>query len=211
MKVSLGLLFAALFIDRFLPAATLSLVRHERVPRPIPLADPLQEGAGGRAPWTETRRGYDFTFRPRAAYDVSARVAGTERYWAGPAGALVPWDFVLTWGDLTLEPYLSRVEYLQIGRFYSWSAKDTGLDPAYIASHSANTHLIPADTRLGFVLGRVRRGDIVRLTGDLVDVSTADGFQWKTSLSRTDSGDGGCELLYVRSVTVGALRYGAGT
>jgi hypothetical protein len=207
LKAALGIVFLALFIDRFFPSIPLSLLSHERAPRPIPLAEPVQESAGTREPWAERRRGYSFTIRPRTTYDVSARVASTERYRAGAAGALVPWDFVLTWGDVTREPYLSKVTYVQIGRFYNWSTNDGSLDPGIIASQSANTHLIPADSRVAFALGRVRTGDVVRLVGDLVDVAGPDGFEWKTSLSRTDTGAGGCELLYVRAVTVGARLY----
>ncbi len=78
---------------------------------------------------------------------------------------------------------------------------------AYVASHTANTHLIPASGRIASALAHVRRGDVVRLEGDLVDVSSPDGFVWKTSLSRTDTGPGACETLYVRAVTIGLNRY----
>ena len=90
LKAALGLVFAVLLVDRFLPSIPLSLVSHERVSEPIPLAEPQQESVGMRGTWMERRRGYDFTFHPRAAYDVSARVASTEHYWSGAAGALVP-------------------------------------------------------------------------------------------------------------------------
>ena len=100
----------------------------------------------------------------------------------------------------------SHVSYPQTGRFYNWRCDDS-LDPAYVASHTANTHLIPATGRIASALAHVRRGDVVRLEGDLVDVTGPDGFVWKTSLSRTDTGDGACETLYVRAVTIGTSRY----
>ncbi len=76
-----------------------------------------------------------------------------------------------------------------------------------MASHTANTHLIPADGRVASALAHVRRGDVVRLEGDLVDVEGPDGFVWKTSLTRTDTGPGACETLYVRAVTIGTRRF----
>ena len=79
--------------------------------------------------------------------------------------------------------------------------------PPAVSSHSANTHLIPASGRIASALAHVRRGDVVRLEGDLVDVAGPDGFVWKTSLSRTDTGPGACETLYVRAVTIGLRRY----
>jgi hypothetical protein len=76
-----------------------------------------------------------------------------------------------------------------------------------MASQTANTHLVPGSSRVASALARVRRGDVVRLEGDLVDIDGPDGFAWKTSLSRTDTGAGACETLYVRALTIGTRRY----
>lgn len=202
VAVALAFLFA---VDRLVPAVPLSLLSSAPAPRPNALKEPVQaEPAGG--PFAETRGRRTFRVTPRAGYDVAARVGATERYRAGAAGALLPWDFVLTWGAATKEPAWSSLSYLQTGRFYSWRGDDT-LDPGYVASHTANTHLIPATRRVAFALARVRRGDVVRLEGDLVDVDGPDGFVWRTSLTRTDTGPGACETLYVRAVTIGLRRY----
>jgi hypothetical protein len=200
--IALVLLFA---VDRFLPGIPLSFLSSEGAARPNALKEPVQ-GEPAREPFTETRGRRTFRLTPRASYDVAARVGATERYRSGAAGALIPWDFVLTWGAATKEPAWSRVSYLQTGRFYAWRCDDT-LDPSYVASHTANTHLIPADGRVASALAHVRRGDLVRLEGDLVDVDGPDGFVWKTSLTRTDTGPGACETLYVRAATIGTRRY----
>ena len=47
----------------------------------------------------------------------------------------------------------------------------------------------------------------MRLEGDLVDIDGPSGFAWRTSLTRTDTGAGACETLYVRAVTIGTRRY----
>jgi hypothetical protein len=207
LKTAAAVGFLLLLVDRAFPELPLSVLSHRSATPPDPLGEPEQRTERDREPWTEKRRGYEFTLTPRASYDVSARVANTERYWQGPAGALVPWDFVLTWGEVTREPYLSKVSYVQTGRSYNWSTTDGELDLGYIVSHSANTHLIPGSSRIASVLRRIRRGDVIRLEGDLVDVAGPGGFTWKTSLVRTDSGEGGCELMVVRAVTVGNRRY----
>jgi hypothetical protein len=200
--IALVALFA---IDRFLPGIPLALLSSEGVAPPNALKEPVQ-GEASREPFAETRGRRTFRITPRAAYDVAARVGATERYRSGASGALIPWDFVLTWGAATREPAWSRVSYLQTGRFYAWRCDDT-LDPSYVASHTANTHLIPANGRVASALAHVRRGDVVRLEGDLVDVDGPGGFVWRTSLSRTDTGPGACETLYVRAVTIGLRRY----
>jgi hypothetical protein len=42
----------------------------------------------------------------------------------------------------------------------------------------------------------------VSLRGQLVDAVRADGFTWRTSLRRDDTGAGACELLLVESAAI---------
>ena len=44
---------------------------------------------------------------------------------------------------------------------------------------------------------RVKQDQTVRLQGWLVEIRSDDGWQWRSSLTREDSGDGACELIYV--------------
>ena len=206
LKAVVIALVAWFAVDRFLPGVPLSFIAHETAPLPNALKEPVQEERSGE-PFSETRRGRSFRLVPRAKYDVAARVASTERYRAGLSGDLLPWDFALAWGAATKEPAWSHVSYVQTGRFYNWSTHDRSLDPSYVSSHTANTHLIAATERVASVLSLVHRGDVVRLEGDLVDVTGPDGFVWKTSLTRTDTGPGACETLYLRALTVGTRRY----
>ena len=57
--------------------------------------------------------------------------------------------------------------------------------------------MIPASNGVAGRLKKIRRGDIVRIRGFLVDVDHDSGFFWRTSLSRDDTGNGSCEILYV--------------
>ncbi len=206
LKAAVITLVAWFAIGRFLAWIPLSFIAHETALLPNALQEPIQGEHSGEA-FSEMRRGRSFRLLPRASYDVAARVASTERYRAGLSGDLLPWDFALAWGRATSEPAWSHLSFVQTGRFYNWSTHDRALDPAYVSSHTANTHLIAATGRIASVLGLVHRGDVVRLEGDLVDVDGPDGFVWRTSLTRTDSGPGACETLYVRAITIGKRRY----
>ena len=68
--------------------------------------------------------------------------------------------------------------------------------------HSANTHLIPANDAVRAALKRLRIGEVVHLSGELVDGQRNDGAWIKTSLTRVDSGPGACEVLLVEEVAV---------
>lgn len=58
-------------------------------------------------------------------------------------------------------------------------------------------HLIAADAAVDATLDRIREGHIVSLSGYLVNVEGDDGWRWRSSLRRTDTGAGACELIYV--------------
>jgi len=66
-----------------------------------------------------------------------------------------------------------------------------------IIASSANMHLIPADDAIERVMRRTRAGDIVSFDGYLVEADWPNGGKWVSSLSRTDSGAGACELVWV--------------
>ena len=60
--------------------------------------------------------------------------------------------------------------------------------------------MIPATPDIESKLKKLRPGQIVTARGYLVDIRNADGFHWNTSLSRTDTGDGACEVFWVESL-----------
>jgi hypothetical protein len=60
--------------------------------------------------------------------------------------------------------------------------------------------MIPATTDLEGRLKKLRPGQIVTASGYLVDVRGPGGFAWNTSLSRTDTGNGACELFWVEAL-----------
>jgi hypothetical protein len=49
-------------------------------------------------------------------------------------------------------------------------------------------------------LARLRTGQVVHLSGVLVDAVRDDGAYIRTSLTRTDSGAGACEVMLVEHV-----------
>ena len=50
-------------------------------------------------------------------------------------------------------------------------------------------------------LDDARVGGIVTLSGKLIEVTGKEGWQWRSSLTRDDTGNGACELIWVESVS----------
>ncbi|HQO16731.1 MAG TPA: hypothetical protein PLG02_07185, partial [Methylotenera sp.] len=71
-----------------------------------------------------------------------------------------------------------------------------------IEIHSANMHIIPANDSVKRQLSNVRQGQLVKIKGLLIEARRPDGWRWRSSLSREDTGNGACELMYVTELYI---------
>jgi hypothetical protein len=145
----------------------------------------------------------DYVLTRRARFDITARVLGTEPYRLGREADLSPLDLALGWGVMSDTALLDLLKISQSGRWYHWRYKNALPVPEQqVIASSSNMHMIPARRSIERALKKLRVGDIVTLEGYLVDVDHPSGWNWRTSMSRTDSGNGACEIVYVESVNV---------
>lgn len=150
-------------------------------------------------PETFAFEGYELT--QRAGLEIRARVLSTENYYLGNESDLSPIDLALGWGPMSDQAILDQIDIHQGNRWYfmRWEYPTT-LPEKQIVLTSGNMHIIPAEPWVAKELKKLRRGDVVKLDGMLVDVDHASGFKWRSSLSREDSGDGSCEIFFVQSI-----------
>jgi len=134
-----------------------------------------------------------------ASYSLTARVLSHERYYFDRESDLSPVDLALGWGLMTNNKVLSQISVSQGGRFYHWDTSDFPMPEEQIISNSANNHIIPATDAVRKTVESLYTGEWVALTGYLVNISAADGWYWNTSLTRTDTGPGACEVFYVET------------
>lgn len=148
----------------------------------------------------------DYTITPFAAFEITAKVLSRKNYSFGRESDLSPVDLALGWGRMSDESVLAEIEISQSGRFYRWQVQSFPIPRREIETHSANMHLIPANDRVKEQLSDVRQGDIVSISGHLVNVeATDDNWHWKSSKTRNDTGSGACELIWVESLNIKTL------
>ncbi len=158
---------------------------------------PLQQTVSEELHWTIA----DHQLTALASYEIEARVLGTERYRYDRGAALSPVDFAVGWGPMSVNAVLDTLTISQHGRFFFYRTAEAPLiEFAEMGRHAANMHLIPADETVRRALFAVRTGQVVRLRGWLVAAQGADGFRWRSSLTRNDTGGGSCELMLVEGV-----------
>jgi hypothetical protein len=165
---------------------------------PIAPADPQQTDAEGAQVTTLGR----WRLKPRARYDITARILSREDYHFDLLADLIPEDLALGWGPMSDNRVLRAFKITQGARFYFWMPKqDLPIPRQDVIEHSANTHVIPADSAVRRQLKRLRVGQVVHLTGFLVDAVRDDGAYINTSLTRSDTGAGSCEVVLVEQVS----------
>jgi len=137
---------------------------------------------------------------PRALFDVTGVVLGKKRYLPWGQYHMAPWDIGMGWSAMSDPSNLSEVTFWQRNRFmhYRYGA-GASVNKYMIIPNSANIHIIPANDEVKRQMSEVKEGNLVRLTGFLVDVSDGETYL-KTSLERGDTGAGACEILYVQAV-----------
>jgi hypothetical protein len=159
-------------------------------------ADPVQ----GKVTATPDLRRPDYRLTALASYDITARVLSIEPYYLGRAAGISPLDLALGWGPMSDDAVLKDIRIRQSGRFYTWRTEKFPISSKLIETHSANTHVIPANPQVKSRITAIRSGEVVRLYGYLVEIRGDDGWRWRSSLSRGDTGSGACELMWVEQV-----------
>jgi len=164
--------------------------------------EPVQTDLESAASAAPVRHGR-WMLTPRANYDITARILSREDYGFDRLADLVPEDLALGWGPMSDNHVLAAFDISQGARFYSWRPRGPlSIARENVIVHSANTHVIPADAHIRSELRRLRVGQVVHLRGTLVDAIRDDGAWVRTSLTRTDTGAGACEVMLVENVEV---------
>jgi hypothetical protein len=146
-----------------------------------------------------------FQLTKRAVFNIRARVLSTEDYYWGADAELSPIDLALGWGVMSDQAVLDRIDISQGSRWYHtrYQAPAPVSDHAII-NHSGNMHIIPANKLVSAQLKKLRRGHVILASGLLVDIDHENGFRWRTSLRRSDTGGGSCEIFYLERLIIEA-------
>lgn len=144
----------------------------------------------------------EVAIRPLAKFALTARVLGRADYHWDELARLVPVDLALGWGRMSDSDVLDKVSISQSGRFYFWRLTRFPIPEREIIESSANMHLIAADDSIERAIKRTRVGDVVAFDGYLVEVDWPNGRKSLSSLTRSDTGAGACEIVWVENFSI---------
>ena len=124
---------------------------------------------------------------------------------ADTLSAVSPLDLAVAWGLAARSDVRKAVQLTQSDRRYNWRSRksDAGMSGVRnFTRYSGNWHVVPATPDVAQALSRIAVGDVVRIEGDLVQVTFTNGTYYRSSMTRDDTGDGACEVVRVRSVEI---------
>jgi hypothetical protein len=140
----------------------------------------------------------EFHLKPLARFSINGRILHRKTYGYDRQAKLVPVDLALGWGPMSDQAVLDKIKISQSMRFYWYEYRlPPPIAQEQIISHSTNLHVIPATSAVASFCNSLRQGELVHLQGKLVEATGPEIGIWRSSLSRTDTSNGACELMLV--------------
>ena len=107
-------------------------------------------------------------------------------------------DLCVVWGQNVKSGVFRKLRYDSGPWTCFFQTPDRKTSAAFRSDQLSNNHLLTDDIDLHHRIMRAAPGDQVRIKGVLANYqNTAAGFDRGTSISRTDTGNGACETIYV--------------
>ena len=133
------------------------------------------------------------------AFQGEFRILGSKEYSNDEQAKFSPIDYAVTRGVFTRPDIARQISISQYDRFLNWQMARPPLPPQVATQLVSNMHIIPANPEIAAEIKKVKRGDLVHLTGDLVQINDK-GLVWKSALDWNGVGDGACKLIRVDSI-----------
>jgi hypothetical protein len=210
--------FVKTLIFACLAVIAVSLWRKDALPPPEAmdpaLAEAPRQTETADAPFSVAVNGVSYRVAPRYAYELTGLVVSlhdSDTWWDY---AHAEWsdhvnvvDFCVVWGNNALSGVYRGLSIKNDQWTCHFSTHSSEVWSAFDMTAASNNHMVTADAAVARAMRKVRAGDQVRFRGYLADYTTtrADGRVMgtrKTSTVRDDTGNGACEVVYVKSFDV---------
>jgi len=139
---------------------------------------------------------------PKAKIKLEARILSMKNYYFDTFSDLTPTDIVFGWGPMSDETNLNTIMVKQSDRSFYFEMTNPPIPQEKMWQHTANMHLIGPTQKIRNKISSLRKGQIIRINGYLVNAKAPEGWTLKTSLSRTDIGKDSSELVWIKSLSI---------
>lgn len=142
----------------------------------------------------------DYQITALEPFELTGRLLSRRDYSHDRNAELSPMDLAMGWEEMADPDRVAAVEFSQRNRWMFWKARQLPMPRREMEQRIGNIHIIPGNAAVSQALQQLQAGALLTLRGDLVEVRADDGWRWRSSLSRSDTGDGSCELLLLQEL-----------
>ncbi|WOE31123.1 MULTISPECIES: hypothetical protein [unclassified Acinetobacter] len=139
------------------------------------------------------------SIRELKPFNGNFRILSTKIYTDDEQAKFSPIDYAVSSGLFAQPQIAKQIHVKQYDRYLNWKMDYVPVPTQQALEMVSNMHIIPANPEIAKQITQVQRGDLVHLTGSLVEVKDRD-LVWTSSLNPADTGDGACEVFKVESI-----------
>lgn len=140
-----------------------------------------------RLTWQEPFTFKGATFTPKKIIDAEVRVVKRKRYFFDSFSKYAPVDAIVGWNELSDSRNLDYI-YFQLGeRSFDLDLTRPPLSVPKIYGESDLWHLIPSSAEIDKQIKSLREGQIIRIGGLLVDISSELDYSLNTNTEISES------------------------
>jgi hypothetical protein len=172
--------------------------------------DPLQTMEGLPEPFEVTRKNVTYTVKPLAGYELWGLVVSYHHSASFVDISHKQWndflntkDLCVIWGKNVETGAYQRMSFRNrdFTCYFRYPDRETGR--LFAERCLSNNHLLPRNPLVADAVLKARKGDQIHLKGWLVSYGVkGTAYARRSSLSRTDRGNGACEVVYVNEFEI---------
>ena len=170
--------------------------------------DEPRQTATRTRPFEASFNGVDYLVEPEYAYDLAGMVVSyrhhddNSRMHFLANDHLNMLDVCVVWGDNAIGEHLHKINFWNGIFTCNVRTRDDEAWQAFRMEQLSNNHLISDADDIRDKVKRIRVGDQIRVRGYLSSYSSENGGKRGTSTTRTDTGDGACETVFVEQFDI---------
>jgi len=166
-----------------------------------------EQTATQEKPFYATVNDVEYLIEPEYAYDITGMIVsyrhheGNSRMHLQANDHLNMADVCVVWGDNT-KSELTKIDFWNGIFTCNIFTRDMQAWESFDMNQLSNNHLISDDDFIRRQTRKIQIGDQIRVRGYLASYSNPGGGKRGTSTTRTDTGDGACETVFVESFRI---------
>ena len=142
----------------------------------------------------------EYNISPMAEFECSAKII-SKKYYSDHWADISPIDMTLGWEKLSDESIIHRINFDQTTRWTHYTPLNIAgvISAEELRTQHGNFHMCPANDDVRSALLNMPQGSVIHFKGKLINLSKS-GWSNQSSLKRTDSGAGACEIVWVEEI-----------